>query len=107
MRFLAAALAALGVAGCATQPNMRADQVGETVVGQAIARGKDAACMENLRQIRAAIQAVHGGADAPPPALAGLRLPAQVLACPIGRAPYVYDAATGTVSCPHPGHGGY
>lgn len=100
-----AVLCALG--GCATQENMRADKEGETIVGQALARGKDSVCMDNLKQIRIGIQATQGGDEQPPAALTDIRLPQSMLACPIGGEAYLYDAATGKVKCPHPGHGKY
>lgn len=102
-----ATLTVFALGGCATQENQRADKVGETVVGQAIARGKDSVCMDNLKQIRIAIQAAQGGEDQAPASLSDLRMPQSMLACPIGGEAYVYDATAGTVKCPHPGHGKY
>lgn len=102
-----AAAALLALAGCATQENMRADKEGETIVGQALARGKDSVCMDNLKQIRIGIQATQGGDEQPPATLNDIRLPQSMLACPIGGEAYQYDATTGKVKCPHPGHGKY
>lgn len=108
MRIAAALIVGCFLAGgCSVDGNQRADQVGETVVGQSIARAKDAVCMENLKQVRAAIEVQKTTADANPPDLAGLRLSPDLLACPIGKEAYVYDPDTGTVKCPHPGHGKY
>lgn len=98
----------LAVIGCTETGNQRADQVGHTVVGQSMARAKDEVCMENLRQIRAAIQIAMTNADeTPPTGLKDLRLPPEMLVDPIDKKPYDYDAAAGTVKCNHPGHKKY
>ncbi|MBL8060391.1 MAG: hypothetical protein JNK63_06710 [Chthonomonas sp.] len=94
--------------GCTETGNQRADQVGHTAVGQSMARAKDEVCMENLRQIRAAIVIAMTNADETPPgSLAELRLPAEMIVDPIDKKPYTYDASTGNVKCDHPGHKKY
>lgn len=62
-------------------------------------------CTNNLMQIRQALQ-ISAGADEEnrPRSLADLRLPASMLACPVGKEPYQYNPATGQVRCIHPGH---
>lgn len=97
----------VGFVGCAVDGNQRADKEGETVVGQSMARAKDAVCMDNLKQIRMAIQVQQGAEEEPPPSLDGLKLPKEMLYDPIGKEPYEYDPETGKVKCPHPGHGKY
>lgn len=88
--------------------NQRKDQVGETVIGQSVARAKDAKCMENLRNIRGMIDVERTNADQPPASLSELRgLPADMLVDPIGKEPYAYNPEDGTVHCIHPGHEKY
>ncbi len=105
---LTVVLLGLGLAGCSTGENKRADKVGETFVGQSFARAKDSVCMDNLRQIRQAIAVYKTTSDDEnPPDLKALRLPAEMLADPIGKEPYTYDPQAGTVKCVHAGHGKY
>jgi acyl-coenzyme A synthetase/AMP-(fatty) acid ligase len=87
--------------------NKRADKVGETIVGQSMARAKDGKCIENLRQVRMAIEMAKTSDDVPPAGLNELKMPAEMLVDPIGKEPYEYDPATGTVKCVHPGHEKY
>lgn len=88
--------------------NQRADQQGNTVVGQVKARANDEKCIENLRQIRAAIEiAKTSGDDTLPTSMNDLRLPAEMLVCPNDKQPYDYDSTNGTVKCHHPGHAKY
>lgn len=88
--------------------NQRKDQVGETVVGQVKARAEDSVCMNNLGQIRGSIAVAKTDPDATNPAtLQELRLPADMLKCPIDDRPYDYDPTTGTVRCKHLGHEKY
>lgn len=98
------------LAGCTETGNQRADQVGHTVVGQSFARAKDDVCMNNLRQIRLAIE-VAKSADPDgtlPATLEEVRgLGPDMKACPIDKVAYEYDPATGTVKCNHPGHKKY
>ena len=94
--------------GCTETGNQRADQVGHTVVGQSMARAKDNVCIENLKQVRAAIIIARTNADDTPPAsLSELKLPAEMIVDPIDKKPYTYNAADGTVQCDHPGHKKY
>ena len=96
-----------GVAGEKAGYGVRKDKVGETIVGQSIARAKDAKCMEDIKQVRAAIEIANPAGETPPAALTELKLPKEMIECPIGHEPYEYDPATGKVRCPHPGHEKY
>jgi prepilin-type N-terminal cleavage/methylation domain-containing protein len=72
----------------------------------AMARAHDTECLMNIRSVRQAIE-VFKTSDTDtknPPSLTELRLPAELLQCPVGKVPYVYDPATGQVHCPYPGH---
>jgi|GEM_PF-2896309 len=92
--------------GC-VDGNQRKDQVGETVVGQSMARAKDADCMSQLSQVRQSIEmAKSADPEGAVPDLTSLRLPAETLVCPIGKEPYGVNAE-GTVKCPHLGHEKY
>ncbi len=88
--------------------NQRKDKVGETIVGQSIARAKDEKCMAQLSQLRQSIEintdSVEGGK---PQSLQDTKLGSDFYKCPIGGEPYQYDAATGKVRCVHPGHEKY
>jgi len=109
MKFAVCIAALVVLGGCSVDGNQRADQVGNTVVGQALARGKDEKCMENIRQVRMAIEMAKQADENStlPPTLDGLKLPKEMLEDPIGHEPYQYDPAAGTVKCPHPGHAKY
>lgn len=70
-------------------------------------RAHDTECMNNVHQVHLAIMAAQAGdTDGKNPAslseLPGL--PKEMLTCPVGHVPYVYDPATGAVHCPYPGH---
>ena len=71
-----------------------------------IAESKTAVCMEDLHQVRLAIDmARQSDADGKNPAsLDELKLPHELLVCPDGKEPYQYDPTTGVVHCVHPGH---
>lgn len=109
MKLALGVLVCVGLAGCDMGlSNQRADKQGETVIGQVKARAEDAVCRSNLSQVRAAIAtAKTDGSETNPAALSDLRLPETMLKDPIGNEPYLYDPATGTVKCPHPGHAKY
>lgn len=83
----------------------RADGVGETVVGRAMARGYDAQCIHQLAQVRQAVQMAADPIEGShPQSLQELSLGAEIFRCPVGGAAFRYDPATGMVACPHPGH---
>jgi hypothetical protein len=113
VRSVALAFVALLAIGCGDvgtkESNKRPDKVGETVVGQSLARSKDGVCMSNLSQVRQAIE-VQKSMDTDSTAtidLKNLKLPANMLQCPIGKEAYELDPATGAVKCPHKGHEKY
>ncbi len=85
----------------------RADGKGRTVLGASMEAARDDVCRSNLGQIRSSIQIATTTDDEKPASLAELRGMSSVSSCPTGKEPYTYDPATGTVKCPHPGHGKY
>lgn len=96
-----------GIFGQKSVPE-RADGKGETLVGRSMLAGKDTQCRSNLGQVRQSIQINTDPVDNILPAsLNDLRLGAEFLQCPVGKEQYVYDAQTGKVHCPHPGHEKY
>jgi hypothetical protein len=82
-----------------------------TVVGKSMNMAKDTECKSNLTQVRSAITMYRGEHDeAVPASLADVQLGTanpDFLKCPVGKEAYTYDATTGTVRCPHPGHENY
>lgn len=89
-------------------PAPREDGKGTTIVGRVAYEAKDEACKSNLDQTRQAIQIATDPVESTPPAsLAETKLSSDFLRCPIGKEAYIYDPASGQVSCPHPGHGSY
>jgi prepilin-type N-terminal cleavage/methylation domain-containing protein len=103
---VAALLAVLGI-GLAyryTGGNRAADRARAPLTG-----ARAVACLTNLRSVRQAIAAAQASdSDGKfPQSLEELRLPAEILRCDVGHEPYVYNPATGQVSCVHPGHEGY
>lgn len=85
----------------------RKDHVGETIVGRSLARAKDEKCMEQIRQVRQALEILNPTGDEPVSDLSETRLGKSFLECPIGHEAYQYDTQTGKVRCPHPGHEKY
>ncbi len=71
-----------------------------------IERAHDTECINNVHQVHLAILAAQAGdTDTKFPAsLQELKLPSEMLSCPVGHQPYVYDLITGEVHCPYPGH---
>jgi hypothetical protein len=67
-------------------------------------RAKEVECMNNLHQIRQAIQMFVAEQGTYPLNLQSVRFPAGVRPiCPVTKAPYTYDPTTGKVMCPqHP-----
>ncbi len=75
----------------------------QTVLGRALQKGQSVECMNNLNQIRQAIQMYVIDNGAYPQSLAELNLPANMLRCPVTGQAYQYDPSTGQVRCPaHP-----
>ena len=85
----------------------RADKQDRTIVSGSKARANDAVCMNNIRQVKAAIEMAKSSEGKPPETLDELKLGRDLTKCPIGGEPYQYDPQTGTVHCPHPGHEKY
>jgi hypothetical protein len=81
-----------------------------TTLGQSMEKGTEVACMNNLRQIRAAIsmeKLSDPESAAPPPNLTVLKrdgVTQDMLSCPVTHQPYQYNPATGQVWCTTPGH---
>jgi prepilin-type N-terminal cleavage/methylation domain-containing protein len=71
-----------------------------------IERAHDSECINNVHQVHLAILAADAGdtEGKHPASLDELKLPKEMLSCPVGHQPYVYDPATGEVHCPYPGH---
>ena len=82
----------------------RKDGKGATVLGQTTYRAKDEVCRSNIGQVRLSIQVNTNTDEEHPATLQDLKLPSEFYVCPIGKEPYTYDATTGVVACPHPGH---
>ena len=107
MGILAVAMLRPWAVGGTAKP-ARADGKGNSIPGLARLKAEDEVCRSNLGQVRLMIQTQMGGEDTPPASLTELRgLPKEFLSCPIGKEPYQYDPATGTVRCVHPGHEKY
>ena len=108
MAILAVALLRPWAVGGTAKP-ARADGKGNTVPGLVKLKADDTVCRSNLDQVRQFIQIARINADdQPPQTLAEIHgLPKEFLTCPLGKEPYQYDPATGTVRCVHPGHEKY
>ncbi len=83
--------------------------MGGKKVKSPITRAHEVGCMEYIRQFRAAVSMTKMGQENEnsAPDLASMRLPYEITHCPVGNEAYVYNAQTGEVHCPHPGHEGY
>jgi len=96
-----------GVFGGKKEPE-RPDGQGKTIIGKTIAKAKDTKCLEYLQQDREMIQIATDPVEETKPAtLADAKITGEIAQCPIGKEPYVYDPATGTIRCVHPGHEKY
>lgn len=85
----------------------RKDGKGTTTMGLAQYKARDEVCRSNIGQVRMSIGINTGTDEEHPASLEDLKLPKSFLSCPIGKELYIYDPATGKVSCPHPGHEAY
>jgi hypothetical protein len=91
-----------------SQAPTRMDGHGTTTLGAAEWAAKDTVCRSNLGQVRMALQlAQQTNDDKYPETLQETKLPKEFYKCPVGKEKYLYDPATGQVSCPHPGHEKY
>jgi len=92
-------------------PQLKSSMGGaSTTPGKAIEKAHDVECQSNVMQIRSAITMYRGEHQTPPASLANVQLNTNnpdFAKCPVGHVDYVYDAATGAVHCPHPGHENY
>jgi type II secretory pathway pseudopilin PulG len=79
----------------------------ETIPGRSIEAARNVECKNNLAQLRQALQMRSMESDKPPASLGELRLPPQMLSCPVTHNPYVYDPDTGKVHCTTPRHEQY
>ena len=86
----------------------RKDGKGSTPLGLAKLKADDTVCISNINQVRMALQVAVTNADEKfPDKLTETNLPKEFYSCPLGKEPYLYDPATGKVTCPHPGHEKY
>ena len=85
----------------------RPDGHGTTVLGAVRSEAKDAVCQSNITQLRTAITIAQQSNETFPAQLEETKLGNDFYSCPIGHERYIYDPATGKVSCPHPGHEKY
>jgi len=82
----------------------RKDGMGKTTMGGAMLSAKDQVCRSNLQQVRQAIEAAKLSGDGNPTDITGAGIGQSFYNCPVGGEAYEYNAATGEVHCPHPGH---
>jgi type II secretory pathway pseudopilin PulG len=83
---------------------------GQPSVAAPVERAQGVECMNNLRQLRSAIQIHRTSNEAGPANLGELTrqgVPRSMLACPVSKLPYGYQAQTGQVWCAFPEHKGY
>ncbi len=90
--------------GQQTEKQRGKGQPERTTYGMALERAKEVECLNNLQQIRQALQMFVAEHGTYPPQLQAIRLPASVQPiCPVTKVPYTYDPNGGTVRCPqHP-----
>jgi len=94
-------------AGAGANQSPRKDGKGTTTVGLVKYAAKDDVCRSNIGQVRMAIQIATNTDEQHPATIKELKLPAEFSFCPVGKELYVYDQASGTVRCVHPGHEKY
>lgn len=83
---------------------------GQPSVAAPVERAKGVECMNNLRQIRAAIQMQRTSGETGPGSLGELTrqgIPRSMLACPVSKLAYGYRGDTSQVWCPFPEHKRY
>lgn len=82
-----------------------------TVVGKAMDTAKGEDCRQRLIQIRTGISTYQStsGSENFPATLKdiGMGVSTDYFYCPVSNQPYVYDPATGKVSCQYKGHEGF
>jgi Tfp pilus assembly protein PilX len=85
----------------------REDGRGVTVQGAALAAADDTRCKSNLGQVRMSLGMLITQDDVYPASIEETRLGEAFYRCPLGKEPYSYNSADGTVKCPHKGHEEY
>jgi len=92
-----------GTGGKGTLPGLGGVPGGAVAV---MGEAKEEVCRNNLQQIRYALQMALGSEEGSPSSLEELARahPGLQLRCPAGGETYQYDAGSGRVWCPHPGH---
>jgi prepilin-type N-terminal cleavage/methylation domain-containing protein len=73
-------------------------------------RGRSVECINNLSQLRGALQIATLEEDAQRPQTlrdVGRGFPESMFSCPVGKQPYSYDPARGKIWCVQPGHESY
>lgn len=85
---------------------------GRTADGKAatpMTKAHDTECLMNLTQVKQGMEVFKSGdPDGKPPAsLQDLKLPGELLHCPVSKQDYQYDPATGAVHCAFPAHQAY
>jgi Tfp pilus assembly protein FimT len=92
------------VLGGGKKGSPRADKLGNSTLSLSKLEAEDQVCRSNIQQVRSAVQMSTTTEDQPPASLDELSSVRSISKCPIGGEAYVYDPATGSVTCPHPGH---
>jgi hypothetical protein len=91
-----------------TGAKAREDGLGNNMPSYMKLKAVDTQCRSNVGQARQAVAIARlDNGDQLPASLDEVKLGEQFLQCPIGKEKYEYDAATGNVTCPHPGHEKY
>ena len=89
----------------ATKEGLVKPKEGQTILGASIDKGKETACMSNLRGIRQILEYTKASGDLLPASLRDMKLGSAGL-CPVSNQSYQYDPTTGQVRCATPGHEG-
>ena len=82
----------------------RKDGLGITAPGLVRAMAIDEKCRSNLNQVRMAVGLRQTTDDEFPASIEETKLGSAFYKCPLGKEPYQYNPADGTVKCPHLGH---
>lgn len=83
--------------------------VGKDKINAPIQRAHGVECQNNLQQIRNAITLYNTQNEQYPPSLDAVSssMSSTSFKCPVSGNPYIYDPASGKVSCSTPGHEKY
>jgi hypothetical protein len=88
----------------------RADGLGTTIPGLAMAKARDDVCRSNLHQIRMSVGMAHDNDPEDshwPATLEETGIGSPFYECPLGHEHYNYNPQTGEIKCVHPGHHKY